>query len=352
MKILVYPHDLNMGGSQTNAIELAAAVSRLGHECIVFGRRGTLCNRIEELGIEFIESPDPGRRPSPRVARALQEVARERGIDVIHGYEWPPGLEGWLAAERLPDVAAVCTVMSMAVAPFLPRWMPLVVGTQQISAREQEAGRLSLNLIEPPVDLEHNRIHDPRTVAAFRSDWELDDRPLVVCVGRLVRDLKSEGVLTAIEAAVTMQEATPFQLVVVGDGQARTEIQRAADEANRRLGRRTVTLTGELADPRPAYGAADIMLGMGGSALRSLAFAKPLVVQGEYGYFRTLTGSPWARSGGRAGTASAPGRRSAGPPSRLSWRRSSPTRRCAESSGPMAARSWRSSRSSSRPDDR
>ena len=289
MKILVYPHDLNMGGSQTNAIELAAAVSKLGHECVVFGRRGTLCARIEELGLEFIESPDPGRRPSPRVARALQEVVRERGIDVIHGYEWPPGLEGWLAAERLPDVAAVCTVMSMAVAPFLPRWMPLVVGTQQISAREQEAGRLSVNLIEPPVDLEHNRIHDPATVAAFRNAWDLDERPLVVTVSRLVRELKSEGVLTAIEAAVTMQDATPFQLVIVGDGQARDEIQRAADEANARLGRRTVTLTGELSDPRAAYGAADVMLGMGGSALRSLAFAKPLVVQGELGYFRTLT---------------------------------------------------------------
>lgn len=289
MKILVYPHDLNMGGSQTNAIELAAAVSRLGHECVVFGRRGTLCDRIEELGLEFIESPDPGRRPSPRVARALQEIVRERGIDVIHGYEWPPGLEGWLAAERLPDVAAVCTVMSMAVAPFLPRWMPLVVGTQQISAREQQAGRLSVNLIEPPVDLDHNRVHDPTTVADFRAEWKLDDRPLVVCVSRLVRELKSEGVLTAIEAAVTMQDETPFQLVIVGDGQARAEIQRAADEANARIGRHTVTLTGELTDPRPAYAVADIMLGMGGSALRSLAFAKPLVVQGEHGYFRALT---------------------------------------------------------------
>ena len=74
MRILVYPHDLKMGGSQTNAIELAAAVSRLGHECIVFGRRGTLCDRIEELGLEFIESPEPGRRPSLKIARALRQI--------------------------------------------------------------------------------------------------------------------------------------------------------------------------------------------------------------------------------------------------------------------------------------
>lgn len=289
MRILVYPHDLNMGGSQTNAIELAAAVSRLGHECIVFGRRGTLCQRIEELGLEFIESPDPGRRPSPRIAKDLRRIVKERGIDVIHGYEWPPGLEAALAAESLAEVAAVCTVMSMAVAPFLPRWLPMVVGTQQINAQEQRAGRLNVNLIEPPVDLEHNGAVAPESVQRFRREWELDDRPLVVCVSRLVPELKSEGLLSAISVAASLASTAPFQLVIVGDGKARLAIEQAAERANRKIGQRTVVLTGELTDPRPAYGAADIMLGMGGSALRSLAFAKPLIVQGENGFFRTLT---------------------------------------------------------------
>ena len=289
MRVLVYPHDLDLGGSQTNAIELAAAVSRLGHECIVFGRRGTLCARIEELGLEFIESPYPGLRPSLRIARVLREIAKERGIDVIHGYEWPPGMESAMATEGLGDVAAVCTVMSMAVAPFLPRWLPLVVGTQQISAHEQATGRLNVTLIEPPVDLEHNGQHDQTAWDRFRRDWDLDDRPLVVCVSRLVRELKSEGVLTAIDVAASLADRAPFQLVIVGDGKARAAMEKAAERTNERNGRRTVVLTGELTDPRPAYGAADIVLGMGGSALRSLAFAKPLVVQGEHGYFRRLT---------------------------------------------------------------
>ena len=40
------------------------------------------------------------------------------------------------------------------------------------------------------------------------------------------------------------------------------------------------SLAGEMLDPRPAYAAADVVLGMGGSALRGMAFGKPLVVQG------------------------------------------------------------------------
>ncbi len=49
-----------------------------------------------------------------------------------------------------------------------------------------------------------------------------------------------------------------------------------------------MTLLGAVDDPRPVYDTAHVCLGMGGSALRSLAFAKPLVVQGEGGFFCTL----------------------------------------------------------------
>jgi len=289
MRILVYPHDLNMGGSQTNAIDLASALTARGHECIIFGRRGTLCERIEQLGLEFIESPEPGRRPSLRIARALRAIAVERGIDVIHGYEWPPGLEAAMAAEPLADVAAVCTVMSMAVAPFLPEWMPLVVGTQQISAVEQGRGRLSVNLIEPSVDLGYNGAVPQTAIAAFRAQYGLDERPVVVSVCRLVPELKSEGLFTAIEVAADLAATAPFQLLIVGDGKARDDLERAAARAEDRAGRRTVVFTGELADPRVAYAVADVALGMGGSALRSLAFGAPLIVQGEGGFFRALT---------------------------------------------------------------
>ena len=40
-------------------------------------------------------------------------------------------------------------------------------------------------------------------------------------------------------------------------------------------------LIGAMVDPRPAYAAADVVVGMGGSALRGMAFAKPVIVVGE-----------------------------------------------------------------------
>ena len=289
MRVLVYPHDLNMGGSQMNAIELAAAVRDLGHECIVYGRPGVLCDRIDELGLEFIESADPGGRPSLRVVRDLRRLVQERDIDVVHGYEWPTGLEAYLATIGRGRARALCTIMSMAVAPFLPRSLPLIVGTRQIAAHEMALGRPSVEVIEPPVDLVHNIAPEASALDAFRSRWGVGDMPLVVCVSRLAEELKAEGILTAIEAVAALSETDPCQLLIAGDGASRARIARAAEAVNRATGRHAVVLTGELADPRAAYAVADVTLGMGGSALRALAFGKPLVVQGEHGFFRTLT---------------------------------------------------------------
>jgi hypothetical protein len=71
---------------------------------------------------------------------------------------------------------------------------------------------------------------------------------------------------------------------LVGDGDARPQLEARALEANSRLGRPVVAFAGSLTDPRPAYAAADVTVGMGSSALRAAAIGRPVVVQGEQGF--------------------------------------------------------------------
>jgi L-malate glycosyltransferase len=289
VKILVFPHDLEIGGSQINAIEIAAAVQQRGHEVVMFGKKGALNTRITELGLEFIESPRPSHRPTPAIVGALKNLIRSRGFEVLHGYEWPPTLECALAARKTPAVA-VSTVMSMAVAPFIPKRLPLMVGTANILAAEQNFGRTRTELLEPPVDLAANNPGIDVGVETFRRRWGLESSSFVVStVTRLAVELKLEGLLSAIEAAGSVAHQIPVQLFIAGSGPARSIVEEAADEVNRRAGRRVVVLAGQLDDPRAAYAAADLVLGMGGSALRAMSFAKPLVVQGEQGFWELLT---------------------------------------------------------------
>src|SRR4029453_17122421 len=155
MRVLVYPHELSVGGSQLNAVELAAAVRDLGHEVAVFGVPGTLAERIEELGLELVPAPEGRRRPSPEGLRRLGPTVKAPKVDLVHGYEWPPALEAWYGPQVMAGVPTVATVLSMGVAPFLPRSMPLLVGTEQLQpARPRRFPRVGL--IEPPVDTHAN----------------------------------------------------------------------------------------------------------------------------------------------------------------------------------------------------
>ncbi len=289
MKILVYPHDLAIGGSQLNAIELASAVKALGHDVAVYGQPGPLVDRVHELGLEFIPSPAVHRRPTPGVVRHLRRTVKQRGFDVVHAYEWPPALECALACVGRGGAVATATVMSMSVAPFIPNNMPLLVGTEQILAAERARGRGRAALLEPPVDTVLNAVSDDSRPDAFLAGLGTSkDVFTVSIVSRLAHQMKLEGILCAITAVERLNATLPVQLIIAGDGPARAEVEQAARAANHALGTTRIILAGELDDPRPAYACADVSIGMGGSALRAMAFELPLIVQGESGYWQLL----------------------------------------------------------------
>ena len=198
----------------------------------------------------------------------------------------------------------------MSVAPFIPKTLELIVGTQQIAQVERGKGRTRVSAIDPSVDLSYNDVSGVAGIAEFRATYGVSAEKLtIVCVTRLAEQLKLEGILTAIEVVRHLAHDLPVQLVIVGDGPARDVVARAAAVANARD--RNVILTGEMPDPRPAYAAADVALGMGGSALRAMAYEKPLVVQGENGFWKLLTPETVDTSDGRGGTATAGPRRRA-----------------------------------------
>ncbi|TFC19824.1 glycosyltransferase [Cryobacterium algoritolerans] len=285
MRIVIYPHSMEFGGSQRNAIDIATALRDRGHELTVFCPPGPLVELVTERRLRHEIAPLPRIRPSFAVMKRLCAVVEAADADVVHGFEWPPAVEALFGPGRKLGVPAVCTVMSMSVAPFLPRWLPLTVGTESIF-RTERTHRTNVILMEPPVDTEHDR---PVDQVAAKRRLGIDPEILVVSlVTRLATELKREGILAAIEAVGVLAREFPVTLVIAGDGPIRAEADAAARRANAAAGTRAVLLTGNLVDPRPVYDAADVALGMGGSALRSMAFRKPLIVQGERGFWRVL----------------------------------------------------------------
>jgi L-malate glycosyltransferase len=287
MRLLVAPHELNIGGSQINAIDLAAGAAEAGHDVVVYGVPGPLEDYIAASGLEFIPARRLRYRPAPSRIAQLAVLARRRRLDLIHAYEWPPCLDAYFGAHLAFGVPLVCTVLSMSVSPLVPGSVPLVMGTEALGEEARGAHDAPVWVLEPPIDTDADWPSIYGTQFR-RAHGVSDDDLLVVTVSRLAIDLKLDALVRAIDAVEALSARLPVRLVVVGGGEAESALRARAASVNTRAGRDLVRFAGPLPDPRVAYAAADVVVGMGSSALRAMSIGRPVVVQGERGFSKVF----------------------------------------------------------------
>jgi glycosyltransferase involved in cell wall biosynthesis len=287
--VLVLVNNLSLGGTQINAVDLAAAVKRHGYDSFLAGPRDTLTDGpslfdiARERGVDLEAYDRPMTTRSG--ARDLTRMAASRGADLIHVYGSWNWRNAYWGPSRFARRPLVITVYEMAVSREVPLSPPLIVGTGYlVDDLRDRVGHT--RLISPPVDLERDNASVVDT-SEFLSSLGLagSSAKRIVTVTRLDEEMKSLSVETAI-SAITRTRAKDLVLIIVGGGDAEVRLRALGEAANRALGRRAVVFAGPMSDPRPAYASAHVALGMGGSAARALAFGRPLIVQGENGWSR------------------------------------------------------------------
>lgn len=295
-RVLVQLNELGLGGTQLNAVDLAAEIRKLGWESVVVGfalqppSSPSVLDHAKARGVE-VHVPKAGPN-SNRGAFILERLARRHGAAVVHVYSGLNSRSAYFGPSLFGRRPLVTTMYEMAIHPSEYEHTSLIVGTGYTA--EELSGRAGpVQFVSPPVDVRADS-YDPSLAEAFIDEFQLDrDAIHVVIVTRLAYLLKELSIRLSIEA---MRDASmsAFQLVIVGDGEAFESLNALAADVNAELGRRAVVFTGALADPRPAYAATDISIGMGASAARALAFGRPLIVSGEFGLFET-----WDEDSGR-----------------------------------------------------
>ena len=263
------------------------------------GRRGGRSRRRRLRRSGAARRPHRGARPRvrPRAAAAVPAravarsrssptLARSRRLDLIHAYEWPPCLDAYYGAHLLLGVPLVCTVLSMSVSPLVPRSIPLDHGhrgARRRGAADASRARVGARAADRRRrrPSRHRRRGVPPRAAASRR------RPLlVVTVSRLAIDLKLDALVAGHRRRRRCSPGGfPVRLAIVGGGPAAARAERA-----RRRGQPPLGPRGRAASPArcptraPAYAAADVVVGMGSSALRAMSIGRPVVVQGERGF--------------------------------------------------------------------
>lgn len=297
MRILVGLHHVTLGGDTINAVEIAGRLRDRGHAVTLLAfvlpdgsdDEAPLIRLAGQHQLEVRTFVRPsGVRQRIDLIRILARFARAEAFDVVHSFGHQDTYYAFAAVHGLAGVPLIVNDYAMSVTSALPKRVPLIAGTMEVCEHARRARPGPAHLVEPPVDTDSNS-PDAVDPAAFRETHKIAPADvLLVVVSRLGIALKSESLRAAIDA-VRLLDDQSVRLALVGDGDARTELTERAAKVNAELGREAVILTGALVDPRPAYAAADIVIGMGHSGLRGMSFAKPVVVVGERGFARLLT---------------------------------------------------------------
>ena len=290
MKIVLFLHELALGGTTVNAIELAT-VLRDAHGCdvILFAPRGPMLELVTRSRLRYVEAPAADMHPCPARMKALRALVRSERPALVYVWETWALMDAYCAVHVPMRVPILLTDMQMHVARLLPRAVPTTFGTPELVEKARAAGSRNVSLLLPPIDVLANApgIHVP---AQARANFGVTaNETLVVIVSRLVHSMKGESLHHAIDAVAALGRDFPIRLLIVGDGLAREELISRATAINADLQREAISLPGALLDPGPAYAAADIVVGMGSSAIRAMAYGKPVVVVGESGFAATLT---------------------------------------------------------------
>jgi hypothetical protein len=277
---------LQLGGCQINAVDLARSLRARGHAVSMFAVRDdavklSIAPYAGDAGfaIELID----GDGGLSGIARQLSQLSSRHEAEVVHVFAPWLGRIASVASIGWSRRVAIETNWNMSNSFTGSPHMPLIVGTGNMvdEARRRRPG--PVYLMEPPIDVTKDR-PDAAAGARFRERHGIEaQETLIVMVTRVDTAMKSESILLSIAAVAQLKDGR-VRFAIVGDGDARELAEEAARRVNSALGRPAVILTGAMAEPHEAYAAADVVLGMGGSAIRGLAHGKPVIVVGEGGF--------------------------------------------------------------------
>ncbi len=280
MRVLTLPKNLDIGGTQLHAVDMAEEMSGRGVEVRVATEHGPLGGRLRSADI----APHPLAPTSFRAARLRTIRDHIRGFrpDVIHAYEVRAILEACLASAG-SNTPVLGSILSTRVPWFLPESIPLTVGMPDLAEFTARWRTGEVSVLESPVNPD---LPEPLALSSG-DDWKHHNKTLVL-VSRLVEPFKREAILRTISAMHELGRRG-WRLMIVGDGPARVIYETAAEAVNEDVGQGTVYFTGAMLDPGPAIALAHVVVGNGVTVVRAASAQIPTVVVGREGFSRVVS---------------------------------------------------------------
>lgn len=272
MRVLQVVDSLDPGGAERHVVDLAAELSRRGHDVAVASSvGGVLAAELEQHGIPLLPLMPAlvKRRASPAYAVRLRELAGR--YDVVHAHMYASSVAAAQATAAQPTALIVtehteapwrsheARRISRRVYRRAQRLLAVSSVIGDMLCRHDGVPRSRVRVV-PPAITPGSAPPAPRP-----PSWQ--GRPVI---GRVCRLQPEKGVDVFLQAAARVREQhAQARFVVIGDGPLRSELEALAGEPGLAG---TVELLGFRPDARELIGALDVL------AVSSRSDGTPLVV--------------------------------------------------------------------------
>lgn len=275
--ILQIVPELDTGGAELSAVEIAGAIVRAGGRAIVLTQGGRLADRVTEAGGELVDFPAATKNPA-RIwlnGNAIANIVTREGVDLIHARSRAPAWSARFAARatRKPFVTTYHGAYGEKNA--MKRVYNRVMADGDIVIANSKYTR---DLMRSRYDTPEGRIRviyrgvdgddfDAAAIPAERTEalrraWGVGADARVILQAARLTEWKGQSVLIAATKLLHQLGRLGNAVVVLaGDAQGRDgyETQLRQEIAGAGLGGR-VLLVGHVADMPAAYSAAHLAI--------------------------------------------------------------------------------------------
>lgn len=269
--------ELDTGGAELSAVEIADAVVRAGGRALVLSEGGRLAPRISAAGGEFVPFAAATKNPVRLLwnARLIRQMIASEGVDLVHARSRAPAWSAMLAARRagVPFVTTYHgaynerTRLKRAYNAIMAKG-DVVIANSRYTKRliEDRYGTPSeqIRVIYRGVDgvkFDPRAISDERK-AALLAQWRAEPGASIVLQPARLTNWKGQS--TVIEAARLLKAEGRLGnslIVLAGDAQGREAYRERLESEIRAAGlERSVILPGHVDDVPAALAVSDLAI--------------------------------------------------------------------------------------------
>jgi glycosyltransferase involved in cell wall biosynthesis len=283
--ILLALMKLDIGGAETHAVVLARHLKEMGYRVVMASYGGCFEKEIASYGVKHYRVPlhQPKISLLGKSLFALRRIVQDEKVDLIHAHARIPAFVTAIMG-RPKNVRFITTAHFnfdyRYGLKYLSQW-----GEKTIAVSEDIKTHLIRHFRVPAEKI--TVIPNGIDTASFRPDLPVErngEVTTVTYVSRLDGELASVALNLLSAFALVFDLAPELRLVIVGDGNRRAEVEKAARDFNAAKGGEFVSMLGARTDVNMLMAKSDLVVGVSRVALEAMACARPVLLAGPQGF--------------------------------------------------------------------